>query len=156
MYTIAGIDPGKTCGIACLDLDGKLVFKGHMTFGGNDWLVSRLSDIGTPIIIASDKPEAGSVVRKISAIFNSKLFCPKKDFRVEEKRLAARDMGIKNTHERDAYVAAITAYHAYANKFKQAERLAEKAGRSEIETIKAKVVARYSIKEAMDNRKANR
>ena len=156
MYIIAGVDPGKTCGLACLDLDGKLVFRSHMTFGGSEWLINELNSIGTPVIIASDKQAAGSIVKKIGSAFNSRLFCPKKNLSIEEKRNAAKMLGIKNPHERDAYTAAITAYRAYYNKFKQAERIAGKVDKKYIDGIKAKVVARYSIKEAMECRKANR
>jgi predicted RNase H-like nuclease (RuvC/YqgF family) len=156
MYLIAGIDPGKTCGMACLDLNGVLVYRDHMTFGGPDWLVARLNKIGTPVIIASDKPKAGEIVRKVNTAFNARLFCPDREFRIDEKRTAGKARGIKNPHERDAYMAAIAAYNAYANKFKQAEHIAGVSGISNIEEIKAKVVGRYSIKEAMENRRANR
>ena len=42
------------------------------------------------------------------------------------------------------------------NKFKQAAHIASQKGVENIEEIKAKVVGRYSINEAMSNRKANR
>ncbi len=156
MYLIAGIDPGKTCGIACLSLNGNLVYKDHKTFGGVDWLVSALSRTGTPVIIASDKPDASEIVRKVNTAFNSRLFCPERDFRIEEKRAAAKGIGIKDPHERDAYIAAISAYNAYANKFKQAEHIANESRYQNIEEIKAKVIGKYSIREAIENRKANR
>lgn len=156
MYLIAGIDPGKTCGIACIDLNGSLVYRDHMTFSGAEWLVATLNRVGTPVIIASDKPEAGNIVRKVNAAFSARLFCPDREFRIEEKRGAAKARGIKNPHERDAYIAAISAYNSYANKFKQVERLASGRSAGSIEEIKAKVIAKHSIREAIENRKANR
>lgn len=156
MYLIVGIDPGKTSGIACIDLNGRLVYRDHKVFGGMDWFIKTLNKAGTPIIIASDKPEASQMVKKINTAFNSKLFCPERELRMEEKRTLAKSLGIKDPHERDAYVAAISAYRAYANKFKQAEHLASQKEGADIEEIKAKVVRRYSISEALGNKKASR
>ena len=59
---------------------------------------------------------------------------------------------MKNPHERDAYIAAIHAYNAYSNKFKQIEHMVQQSSISNVEQIKAKVVGRHSIKEAMENR----
>lgn len=156
MYIIAGIDPGKTCGIACVDLKGNLVFRDHMTFGGVDWLIKTLNKVGTPVIVAGDKPDASEIVKRVNTIFNSRLFSPEREFKISEKRTAAKSLGIKNQHERDAYIAAITAYHAYANKFKQIEHLAQQSMQTNVEEIKAKVIRRHSIREAIENRKANR
>ncbi len=156
MYLIAGIDPGKTCGMACLDLNGNLVFKDHKTFGGADWIINTLNRVGTPVVIASDRTEASPIVRRINSAFNSKLFCPNREIRLAEKRTTAKSLGIKNPHERDAYVAAINAYNSYANKFKQIEHMAVQNELMNIEEIKAKVVGKYSIREAVENRKANR
>lgn len=156
MYLIAGIDPGKTSGIACLDLNGKLILKDHKVFGGLEWFISTLNGIGTPVIIASDKPDASDMVRKVNTAFNSKLFCPDREFKIDEKRTTAKSIGIKDPHERDAYIAAISAYRAYANKFKQIEHIAFENKYKDVEEIKAKVIGKYSIKEAIENRKANR
>lgn len=156
MYLIAGIDPGKTCGIACLDLNGKLIYRNHKTFGGQDWLVEMLNRVGTPVIIASDKPIASELVRKINSAFSSRLFCPQREFRIGEKRMAAKNLGIKNPHERDAYIAAISAYHSYENKFKQIEHIALEKKYGNVDEIKAMVVEKRSINEALEGRKANR
>lgn len=156
MYLIAGVDPGKTTGIACVDLNGRLIFKDHATSAGIGWVADTINRIGTPVIIASDKPDASPIVRRVNAAFNSRLYCPEREFRLEEKRDTARGVGIKDPHERDAYIAAIAAYRAYSNKFKQIEHIASENGYSNLEEIKAKVIARYSIREAVENRKANR
>jgi len=154
MYLIVGIDPGKTCGIACLNLDGSLIFKDHKRFGGTDWIISTLNGIGTPVIVASDKPQASDMVKKINTAFNATLFTPDREYKIGEKRMTGKNLGIKDPHERDAYTAAINAYRNYANKFKQIEHIAPK--NTDIDEIKAKVVGKYSIREAIENRKANR
>ncbi len=155
MHIIAGVDPGKTCGIACIDLNGRLVFSNHALFGGHEWVISTLTSVGKPVIIASDRTKAGATVRKVNSAFSSRLMCPDREFKVSEKRDAARAVGIKDPHERDAYTAALFAYKAFANKFKQAERIAS-ARNVDTEEIKAKIVAKYSIREAIENRKTNR
>ena len=159
MYLRVGIDPGKTIGIACLNLDGKLLLKDHVPFGNLEWIVNTINKTGTPLIVASDKPETSTTIKKVKAAFNARLFSPQREFKISEKRLSAKELGITNPHERDAYVAAISAYHAYANKLKQAERIANAEGsnsQQSIEEIKAKVIRKYSINEALANRKANR
>ncbi|MDE1871121.1 MAG: DUF460 domain-containing protein [Candidatus Micrarchaeota archaeon] len=156
MYLIAGIDPGKTCGIVCLDLKGKLLYRAHRTFGGHDWLIEVLNGVGTPVIVASDKPNASELVRRVNSAFRSRLFSPEREFKVGEKRIAAMGLGINNPHERDAYVAAISAYHAYENKFKQVEHIAMENRYKDVDELKARVVERHSIREAIDGRKANR
>ena len=156
MYLIVGIDTGKTCGLACLDLNGHLVFSEHRLFGGSEWLINTINSIGTPVITASDKPEPSQLVRKVNAAFNARLFCPERDFRLEAKKSIARNTSIKDPHERDAYAAAITAYKSYANKFQQAEHLAQQRNYGNAEEIKAKIVGKYSMSEALEKRKANR
>jgi predicted RNase H-like nuclease (RuvC/YqgF family) len=125
-------------------------------FGGMDWLTSTINGIGTPVIVAGDKPEPSAIIKKINTVFNAKLFSPERDFKIEEKRIAARQIGIKDVHERDAYVAAISAYNSYANKFKQIEHIANEKDYKNIEEIKAKVVSKYSINEALGNKKSGR
>lgn len=156
MYIIAGIDPGKTCGIACLDLNGRLVLKDHRIYGGFNWMVSAIGNAGIPVIVASDKPGASDIVKRINSAFNSRLFSSEREFRIAEKRDAARNLQIKDPHERDAYTAAISAYHAYENKFKQIEHLGRQRNIPDIDIIKAKVVGKRSISEAIENRNANR
>ena len=156
VHLIVGIDPGKTCGIACLDLDGKLVLKGHMLFGGESWIIETVVKAGTPVIVASDKADPSALVRKINTAFSSRLYCPERELKMSEKRIAARRMGIKNPHERDAYIAAISAFNSFSNKFKQAEHIAREVMRDDIDEIKARLVGKSSIYEAMNGMRSNR
>ena len=153
---IVGIDPGKTVAIACLSLDGHMLGCMHKKFADEGWVVRTIERLGTPSIIATDKKRIGEEVRKINAIFNSRVFAPDKDLTVDEKRLLARGVRVYNQHELDAYAAAIKAYNYYSSKLKQAERKTIAAGVDSPDTIKAKVIAKYSISEALENRKSNR
>jgi hypothetical protein len=156
LHTIAGIDPGKTSAIAVIDLNGRLIYSAHKTFAGVDWLIKEISSAGTPIVIASDRPEVSPTIRKVNAAFNARLFYPNKELMTEEKRLIAKGADLDNQHERDAYAAAVKAYRFYTNKFKQAEHIARERSAENVDLIKAKVVGRYSISEAMTNKEANR
>ncbi len=140
---------------ACLDLDGKLVSVNHMASSGPEWLIDEIESIGTPSIIACDK-EPNHAARKIAAAFNARIFHPKRELGITEKMELARPFIITNPHERDACSAAVKAYRAYANKLKQAEHIAKGRGISETDKVKAKVIGRYSIEEAIAGKKANR
>lgn len=155
-HLIVGIDSGKTAAIACLSLDGKLVGIMHMVSGGIPWILESIRVIGTPSIIATDRKIPGDTVRKINAAFNARLYLPPSDISIMEKRELARKTGIKDVHERDAYAAAVRAYHAHANKLNQAEHISRERKVQDIDRIKARIIQRYSISEAILGRKANR
>lgn len=156
MRTIVGIDPGKTSAIAMIDLSGRLILSAHKRFAGIGWMIYEIRSAGAPVIIAGDRPDVSEAVKKVNAAFNARLFYPDREMTAGEKRLMAKDALIKDPHERDAYSAAIKAYKAYASKFRQAERIAQSLGRDKIDDIKAKVVGRYSISEAMADRRSGR
>lgn len=155
-HIIVGVDPGKTSAIACLSLDGSLIMSAHAVSAGMPWVLDRIMETGTPSIIATDRKVPGEAVRKINAAFSSRLFIPSKDISTMEKRDLARRVGIKNPHERDAYAAAVKAYRSYANKLNQAEHITRDSGTADSDSIKAKIIQKYSISEAMLGRKANR
>ncbi len=155
MHLIVGLDTGKTSAFVCLNLDGHMVQAGHKTFAGVEWLIDAIGRTGVPSIIACDK-EPNEVARKVCAAFNAKLFYPQKMISIEEKRNLAKPHGIKNQHERDAYSAAIKAYNAHANKLNQAEHVARAMNANDIDAIKAKIIEKYSMDEALSNKAANR
>ncbi|MGC8710683.1 MAG: DUF460 domain-containing protein [Candidatus Micrarchaeia archaeon] len=155
-YLIIGIDPGKTAAIACIDLKGGIVCLASERLAGYKWFVETIKKHGVPVLVAFDKKSPDSLVRKISATFGAAIYVPKGDMAVAKKKKVSADSSISNLHERDALASALSAYYAYANKFNQAERLAREKGYSEIEYIKAMVVKKYSIDEALRGKKANR
>lgn len=155
MHLIVGVDPGKTSAIACLDLDGRLVFTEHKTHAGIAWIISAIESVGVPSVISCDR-EPDDTVRKIGAAFNARLFYPKAQMTVDEKREMAKPFGITNQHERDACAAAVKAYRSYSNKLHQAGHTAKQKNVSDIDGIKAKVIGKYSIEEAINKKEANR
>lgn len=149
MDLIVGIDTGKTCGIACIDFNGRLVSSMHMRFAGLGLMVAKIRSLGTPVVVAGDKPVPSALIRKINAAFNSRLYTPEREFGMGEKRVMSNNVPIRDIHERDAYFAAIKAYHAFENKLHQAERIAAGSGATNIDEIKALVLKKHSISEAM-------
>jgi predicted RNase H-like nuclease (RuvC/YqgF family) len=156
VHLIVGIDPGKTAGIACLDLSGNIVRLSHASNPGLDWFVSEISASGTPSIITADKQKGTETAYKIGAYFNARVFRPDRDIALGEKRDIARRAVIKDRHERDACTAAMKAFKHFKNKLAQAEHIAKDKGIGNVDSIKAKVLERYSIDEAINNKKANR
>lgn len=139
-----------------LDLDGRLVWASHGSGGSSNDIIGMISGVGKPVIIAGDRKNSSELVRKVNASFNSILFEPKKDLSTDMKKALAKAVNIGSPHERDAYAAAVYAFKNYAGKFIHAERLAKRRNADNIDEIKAKVVLRYSIDEAITGRKANR
>ncbi|MEM3841483.1 MAG: DUF460 domain-containing protein [Candidatus Micrarchaeaceae archaeon] len=156
-HLIVGLDLGKNSAIACLDLHGNLVMRMHGTSMGFNGIIQAITEVGVPLIIAGDKKSPNWMVRKINAAFNSRLFTPKSDITLEEKRETTKGTGIKNEHERDAYSAAIKAYNYHVGKLRQAEKIANmRSNSADAEEVMAKVIRKYSISEAMSGRTANR
>lgn len=155
-HIIVGIDAGKTSALACIGLDGLLLYASHRTFGGYDWVVWEISKIGIPSVIATDKARPSALVRKVNAAFNARISLPEKDLQLQDKRQLAKAANLKNRHEQDAYAAAIKAYYKYANKLNQANRSIAGIDSEKQDSIMAKIIMRHSISEAVNGRSANR
>ncbi len=155
-HIVVGVDPGKTCAIACLDLNGKLVSLETMRFGGLEWFVSSIRKAGSPVVIACDKKKADETVSKLAAIFDAVLFTPKEDISVSRKKDIMRMIKMGSLHERDALMAAVTAYNTYANKLNQVEHMSRENGINNIDAVKALVLKKHSFYEASKGMKAGR
>lgn len=155
-HIIVGIDTGKTSAIACLDLDGRIVRLAVKPFAEFKWYIDSIREAGSPAIIASDKKKNNDTVTKLAAIFDAALYTPKEDISVMRKKELARTLHVANIHERDALSAAIFAYNSYSSKLKQAERMARGSSKDEVDRIKAMVVKKHSVREAMEGKTAGR
>lgn len=156
MYIIVGIDPGKTAAVACLDLQGNILCLASKKLAGIEWFIDTIKQFGTPVLIGFDKKDSDKTIRKLAAIFGAEIYLPKSDISVERKKKMSQNANISNLHERDALVSAMIAFNSYSNKFKQAERLAKEKNFAEVEQVKALVVKKYSIDEAIKGKKAGR
>lgn len=155
-YLIVGIDTGKTSAIACIGLDGKPVKVKARIFAEQRWYVDEISMAGIPIVIASDKKNSSETVIKLATAFDAELYTPNEDISVAKKKEIARKYGIGNVHERDALTAALSAYNRHASKLNQAARLAGDASQEEKDRIKALVIKKHSVNEAMTGKSAGR
>ncbi len=156
MYIIVGIDPGKTSAVACLDLQGNLLGLDSKKLAGMNWFIETIERYGTPILVGFDKKNSDDMVRKLAAIFGAQIYLPRADISVEKKKRMSENFGFSNLHERDALVSAVMAYNAYSNKFNQAERLAKEKNFNEVEKLKALIVKKYSIDEAIKGKSPGR
>lgn len=122
---IVGIDPGTTSAVAVLSLKGKLIgLESRRDFGKN-YIIKYISSMGSPIILATDKALAPSLVVKISSNFNSVLFSPKDDLKYREKTEITKDFKTKNSHQMDALAAALYAYSRHEDNLKKVEKTVE-------------------------------
>ncbi len=152
-YLIVGVDPGKTAAVACMDLHGNVVQVSSKRFAQRTWFIDILKAAGSPVVIASDKKRPNRLVTDLAAIFDAALFSPASDVVVSRKKEIMRSHpSLSNLHERDALSAALTAYHHYANKLKQAEKNAEGRKYDDVDKVMAMVIKRYSMDEAISGK----
>jgi uncharacterized protein len=123
-HIIVGIDPGSTFGIAMVGLDGSRIAL-RSTLGGFSDAARIVEATGTPSLVACDTNPAPEAALRLASYFSCRLFVPHESVREDEKRGVARGAGTANTHERDAYCAAVFAYRAHANKLRQIDALSE-------------------------------
>ena len=108
---IVGFDPGTTCAIAVINLEGKLVFMESFK-GGVPEAIEKVRSAGTPVLVASDKRQMEGV-EKLAAAFSAVAFFPDHDLSVREKQEMTRGYPCRDSHERDALSAALYAYRKH-------------------------------------------
>nr|WP_206205826.1 DUF460 domain-containing protein [Thermococcus sp. Bubb.Bath] len=149
---IVGIDPGITVGIAVIDLDGRIIAlhsERNMPVGE---VFRFISDIGHPVVVATDVSPAPGFVEKIARSFKASLFVPRESLRIDEKNEFLRDLGITvdDDHQRDALAAAYKAYLRLKPKLEHIDSRLREAGLSrKSEEVKALVIQGYNLGEAM-------
>ena len=155
---IVGIDPGVTCGVAALTLDGSPVFIGSRRGWTLNDLLKMLTTLGEPVIISSDVSSAPELVEKLSTNLNAIIFTPLISLGTVEKQHLARNYAenhnvkLKNVHEADALAAALKAYNHFKSKFEQIEvRLRNLDSKVPIDEVKALVIKGYTINKAIDH-----
>ena len=148
-YTIVGIDPGTTVGVAMLDLDGNTVD----VFSSKNYSVSDTIRLiisrGKPLVVASDVTPMPSMVKKVSNVFSSHVHELNDCLTVEEKFALTKGEGYeyKNVHERDALAACVNAFKNYKKKFAQVQKKTPPG--VDVEEVKALVIKGVSISAAI-------
>ncbi|KUH33804.1 hypothetical protein APY94_04585 [Thermococcus celericrescens] len=149
---IVGIDPGITVGIAAIDLNGRIVAlhsQRNMPIGE---VFRFISEVGHPVIVATDVSPAPGFVEKIARSFKANLFVPRESLRVQDKNELLRDLGItvEDDHQRDALAAAYKAYLRLKPKLEHVDaRLREAGLTKKSDEVKALVIQGYNLGEAM-------
>ena len=152
VYTIVGIDPGTTVGIAVLDFYGDLLGIISSKSLSVDDIVEKIMEFGTPSIVATDVSTVPQTVEKIAVSLGAKIFSPRNPISIREKNEIAKEYpDIKNAHERDSLSAAIKAYQAYMNKFENIDARLKNLGLEDLkDNVKALVVKEYSVSSAIE------
>jgi predicted RNase H-like nuclease (RuvC/YqgF family) len=149
-YTIVGIDPGTTVGLAIMDLNGEpLEVFSAKNYSISDvvaWIISR----GRPLIVASDVTPTPATVRKIARLFASPFRDLDGPLSTDEKIALTKGEGYeyRNKHERDALAACVNAFRHYKNKFVQVQKKTPEG--VNVEEVKALVVKGASISAAIN------
>lgn len=147
-FTIVGIDPGTTVGIAILSLDGDLLYLKSSRGMAPDEVVKLIAEYGKPAVIASDVTPMPGSVEKIRRSFNAVPASPGIEVSAEEKIALGKTFGYSNDHERDALTAALLTYRSYKNIFTRIEKKAPQ--NADIELIKFYVIRGASIEAAIE------
>ncbi|MCE4606394.1 MAG: DUF460 domain-containing protein [Desulfurococcales archaeon] len=150
---IVGIDPGIYTGLAVLDISGNLLYLYSSKNLDRSKIASILSDIGKPIVVATDVNPPPETARKLSSMFDTQLYVPPASLSATEKRSLANQVypDYADTHQRDALAAAYKAYKELSEKFKQIELYVSKRKLNlDIDKIKESIVKGKTIAEAVE------
>ncbi len=155
-YVIVGIDPGISYGIAVMDLSGKIVHVETVKNTDTGYIISAIFKHGTPILVATDKIPIPDAVRKISAVFGSRIYEPHRLYSDLEKTKVVESQGYQysSIHERDAIFACILAYRNYQRKFHEVEKILKmmnlKMPLDKIDRIKVELIKGSSITDSIE------
>ncbi len=101
---------------------GRLVASGCEKEASDERLIRVVSDVGIPVLIASDTHPPSHFVQKIAARLNVKVFSPPESMsKLEKRQIGAH---LEDVHVRDAYAASIKAYRRYQNRLRQIDSMA--------------------------------
>ncbi len=152
-FTIVGLDPGTTVGIAILSLDGDLLYLKSFRGIAPDEVVKIIAEYGKPAVIASDVTPMPGSVEKIRRSFNAVPASPGIEVSAEEKISLGKTFGYSNDHERDALTAALLTYRSYKNIFTRIEKKAPE--NIDLELVKFNVIRGDSIEAAIEKVRAS-
>jgi len=131
---IIGVDPGTTLGYAILNDKGEFISSGSGKNVTMSELINNIIYFGKPLIIGCDKNPAPSFNEKLSAKLGAKLFHPKKDLLVKEKKELITKYDAKlNAHEQDALASAVLAFEKHKVFLEKINRFLKKQRREALE-----------------------
>ncbi|MFP4654844.1 MAG: DUF460 domain-containing protein [Methanohalobium sp.] len=151
-FTIVGIDPGTTVGIAVLSLDAELLYLKSFRGISHDEVVKLVSEYGKPVVVATDVIPTPNSVEKIRRSFKAIEGKPDARLSSEEKIALSKPYGYSNDHERDALAAALYSYRNHKNVFSKVEK--RTPSDIDIDQVKLNVMYGDTIEEAIEKVKS--
>lgn len=126
MKLIAGVDPGMITAVATIDIESGF----YQTYSKRGFSFSEICDylvsLGEPIIISVDTMHLPETVKRVAAAFSARLYAPKRDLYIGEKKRITDGMEIRNDHERDALAAAKHAESFFSSLFLKIDSVLER------------------------------
>lgn len=107
---LVGVDPGTTLGYAVLDFDGNVIETDASRLLGMNGLISHISEIGLPLIIATDRKQIPGFVNRVATRLGARAVSPGRNLLVNEKRALVKGFRVRSDHERDALAAALLSH----------------------------------------------
>lgn len=142
---IVGIDPGTTAGYAALDLSGRRIVARAAKELDRDSMLAELRELGSVLIVATDKAKVPTFVSDIATQLGAKLSVPSEDLLVVEKRALASRLSPQNTHELDALAAAVMALKRHERLFLRTRNFFADQKRPELAEQAIELVVRQGI-----------
>jgi len=112
---IVGIDPGTTSGYVALDTRGNLVAKESGKDIPFEEMLRRVTNQGIVLVVATDKAKVPDLVYRFAAKTGAKIYAPRQDILVCEKKELTAHLALKDAHQMDAAASALSAYSAHAS-----------------------------------------
>jgi predicted RNase H-like nuclease (RuvC/YqgF family) len=123
---IIGVDPGTTLGYAIINDKGEFITSGSGKNFSMSELINNIISFGKPLIIGCDKNPPPWFAESLAVKLGAKLFFPKQDLLVSEKRMLVKDYDVKlNSHEVDALASAVFALEKHKHFFSKIEHFLE-------------------------------
>lgn len=122
---IAGIDPGMTTAYALLGISGDFVLSRSAKELDIKQLLLEIHSQGKVIAVGTDKAKVPGLVGEFAAKTGSKVYFPREDLRVLEKKDATAAFPVHDAHEMDAIAAALLAYNELKPLLLKVERFCE-------------------------------
>jgi len=120
---IVGIDPGTTSAVAALNLDGDIELLISQKEFSRSEIIQYIVETGKPVIVASDRSQMPSTVRKIGQSLGAERFTPEEDIDKRTKKELGEG---NNSHEIDASAAAKYSFNQLRKKIRKIKSYAER------------------------------
>ena len=142
---IIGIDPGTTLGYAVLDINGKLIKISSSKILNLNSLISKIIEIGKPLIIGTDVSPAPSFVEKFAIKTGSRLIEPEQDLLIKEKAGFIKGFKIDNIHQKDALASALYAYRVSKPLLDKTDKFLKRIGKLKLSSQVKEVVIKKNM-----------